>query len=166
MRNAYQHLLNRISSANRVTKRSTTSVKNDDGLTHRVCPQTVRLFQNKSGREIPVSLPLFIYTPLIPSTCRAVARFFLFSSSSLSFGFGAISPDSRGASPAYSTNSPVSPAPPAARNVPFSPSCTAIPSQRGTTTIFCPSLSSSSSHSHSSPAARAHFIVLSPHQRH
>ena len=130
--------------------------------TARNCPQMVRLCQNKSGREIPVSLPLFIYTPLIPSTCRAVARFFL---SSLSFGFGAISPDSPGASPAYSTNSPVSPVRPAARNVPFSPSCTVTPSRPGTTTIFCPSSSSSSSHSHFFPAARAHFIVLSPHQR-
>lgn len=123
-------------------------------------------FSNKSGREIPVSLPLFIYTPLIPSTCRAVAHFFLSSSSSLSFGFGAISPDSRGASPAYSTNSPVSPAPPAARNAPFSPSCTDTPSQPGTTTTFCPSQSSSSSHSHFFPAARAHSIVRSPHRRH
>ena len=75
------------------------------------------------------------------------------------------SPDSLGAFPAYSTNSPVSPVRPAARNVPFSPSCTATPSQPGTTTIFCPSLSSSSSHSHFFPAAKAHFIVLSPHQR-
>ena len=117
-------------------------------------------------KTIPVSLPLFIYIPLIPSTCRAVARFFLSSSSSLSFGFGAISPDSRGAFPAYSTNSLVSPVRPAARNVPFSPSCTVTPSRPGITTISSPSSSCSSSHSHSSPAARAHFIVLSPHQLH
>ena len=90
----------------------------------------------------------------------------LSSSSSLSFGFGAISPDSPGASPAYSTSSPVSPVRPAARNVPFSPSCTDTPSRPGTTTIFCPSLSSSSSHSHFFPAARAHFIVRSPHRPH
>ena len=33
-------------------------------------------------------------------------------------------------------------------------------------TIFCPSLSSSSSHSHFFPAARAHSIVRSPHRPH
>lgn len=123
-------------------------------------------FSKQKWKRNPRFSSTFHLHPLIPSTCRAVAHFFLLSSSSLSFGFGAISPDSRGAFPAYSTNSPVSPVRPAARNVPFSPSCTAIPSRPGTTTIFCPSLSSSSSHSHFFPTARAHSIVRSPHRPH
>ena len=165
MRNAYWHPLNRISSANRVTKRSTTSVKTTMAR-HIASRSDGSPFSKQKWKRNPRFSSTFHLPAFIPSTCRAVAQFFLFSSSSLSFGFGAISPDSRGASPAYSTNSPVSPAPPAARNVPFSPSCTDTPSRPGTTTTFCPSQSSSSSHSHFFPAARTHFIVRSPHRPH
>ena len=60
----------------------------------------VRLFQNKSGREIPF-LFHFSSTPhLFPPHVAPSHASFCPLSSSLSFGFGAISPDSRGAFPA------------------------------------------------------------------
>ena len=103
------------------------------------------------------SLPLLLFL-----SCPTAAHSFSSCSLSSSFGFGATSPDSLGASRVSSAASPAYPAPPAARSVPFSPSCTAIHSQRGTSTTCSLSSPCSSSPSLSSLGEKAPSIVPSP----
>lgn len=129
----------------------------------------------KKSRTAPIHcaqsaqiLPLSKRTPASPPHLTnppcptAAAHLFSFYSLSSSFGFGATSPVSPGASPAYSTNSPVSPARPAARSARFSLSCTAIRSQRGTSTTCSLSSPRSSSPSLSSLGEKAPSIAPSP----
>ena len=95
------------------------------------CAQSARILP--LSKRTPASPP-HLTNPPCPT---AAAHLFSFCSLSSSFGFGATSPVSLGASRVSPAASPHSLAPPAARSAPFSPSCTAIRSQRGTSTTCC-----------------------------
>lgn len=119
------------------------------------CAQSARILS--LSKRTPASPPHLTNPP-----CPTAAHLFSFCSLSSSFGFGATSPDSLGASRVSSAASPASPAPPAARSAPFSPSYTAIRSQRGTSTTCSLSSPCSSSPSLSSLGEKAPSIVTSP----
>lgn len=120
------------------------------------CAQSARILP--LSKRTPASPP-HLTNPPCPTTAT---HLFSFCSLSSSFGFGATSPDSLGASRVSSAASPASPAPPAARSARFSPSYTAIRSQRGTTIISSLSLPCSSAPSLSSHGEKAPSIVPSP----